>query len=295
MTDEFQNYVDDIRENNKLKLILVPIVIVFFALVLNFYSIILLMPFFIDNLGELFTLEGNVSILNEFFCLGLSIFFMMKVSRLSLRQLGFVKDKIFGSYLKGALFGILEVFFVFFIIFGLRGIEVYFLGNLKFFVFIRILLFFIFQGMFEEVLFRGYLMVMFSKVMGIKFSIIVSSFLFAVIHLLNPNIQILGLFNIFLVGIMFGLIYYYTGNLWIIGAMHTFWNFTLGYIVGSQISGMGTLKSILSSIPIDNKEFISGGAFGFEASIVTVVVQIAISLFVIYLIKKEKLKKADNL
>ena len=295
MTDEFQNYVDDIRENNKLKLILVPIVIVFFALVLNFYSIILLMPFFIDNLGELFTLEGNVSILNEFFCLGLSIFFMMKVSRLSLRQLGFVKDKIFGSYLKGALFGILEVFLVFFIIFGLRGIEVYFLGNLKFFVFIRILLFFIFQGMFEEVLFRGYLMAMFSKVMGIKFSIIVSSFLFAVIHLLNPNIQILGLFNIFLVGIMFGLIYYYTGNLWIIGAMHTFWNFTLGHIVGSQISGMGTLKSILSSIPIDNKEFISGGAFGFEASIVTVVVQIAISLFVIYLIKKEKLKKADNL
>lgn len=295
MTDGFQNYVDDIRENNKLKLILVPIVIVFFALVLNFYSIILLMPFFIDNLGELFTLEGNVSILNEFFCLGLSIFFMMKVSRLSLRQLGFVKDKIFGSYLKGALFGILEVFFVFFIIFGLRGIEVYFLGNLKFFVFIRILLFFIFQGMFEEVLFRGYLMAMFSKVMGIKFSIIVSSFLFAVIYLLNPNIQILGLFNIFLVGIMFGLIYYYTGNLWIIGAMHTFWNFTLGYIVGSQISGMGTLKSILSSIPIDNKEFISGGAFGFEASIVTVVVQIAISLFVIYLIKKEKLKKADNL
>lgn len=295
MTDGFQNYVDDIRENNKLKLILVPIVIVFFALVLNFYSIILLMPFFIDNLGELFTLEGNISILNEFFCLGLSIFFMMKVSRLSLRQLGFVKDKIFGSYLKGALFGILEVFFVFFIIFGLRGIEVYFLGNLKFFVFIRILLFFIFQGMFEEVLFRGYLMAMFSKVMGIKFSIIVSSFLFAVIHLLNPNIQILGLFNIFLVGIMFGLIYYYTGNLWIIGAMHTFWNFTLGHIVGSQISGMGTLKSILSSIPIDNKEFISGGAFGFEASIVTVVVQIAISLFVIYLIKKEKLKKADNL
>ena len=253
------------------------------------------MPFFIDNLGELFTLEGNISILNEFFCLGLSIFFMMKVSRLSLRQLGFVKDKIFGSYLKGALFGILEVFFVFFIIFGLRGIEVYFLGNLKFFVFIRILLFFIFQGMFEEVLFRGYLMAMFSKVMGIKFSIIVSSFLFAVIHLLNPNIQILGLFNIFLVGIMFGLIYYYTGNLWIIGAMHTFWNFTLGHIVGSQISGMGTLKSILSSLPIDNKEFISGGAFGFEASIVTVVVQIAISLFVIYLIKKEKLKKADNL
>ena len=51
MTDGFQNYVDDIRENNKLKLILVPIVIVFFALVLNFYSIILLMPFFIDNLG----------------------------------------------------------------------------------------------------------------------------------------------------------------------------------------------------------------------------------------------------
>ena len=35
---------------------------------------------------------------------------------------------------------------------------------------------------------------------------------------------------------------------------------------------------------------ISGGVFGFEASIVTTIVELAISLFVIYLIKKEKNK-----
>jgi len=93
---------------------------------------------------------------------------------------------------------------------------------------------------------------------------------------------------VFLAGVTFSLIYYYTGNLWIVGAMHTLWNFILGFIVGSQISGIVTYHSVFFSIPVENKDLISGGAFGFEASIVTTVVELAISLFVIYLIKKRK-------
>ena len=72
--------------------------------------------------------------------------------------------------------------------------------------------------------------------------------------------------------------------------MHTLWNFILGFIVGSQISGIITYHSIFFSIPVENKELISGGAFGFEASIVTTIVELVISLFVIYLIKKEEKK-----
>ena len=128
----------------------------------------------------------------------------------------------------------------------------------------------------------------FSKVIGIKFTIILLSFLFTCIHLFNPNLNIIGLVNVFLAGITFSLIYYYTGNLWIIGAMHTLWNFILGFIVGSQVSGIATYNSIFFSIPAGNKDLISGGEFGFEASIVETILELAISLFVIYLIKKEK-------
>ena len=72
--------------------------------------------------------------------------------------------------------------------------------------------------------------------------------------------------------------------------MHTFWNFILGFIVGSQVSGIATYNSIFFSIPVENKDLISGGIFGFEASIIETILELAISLFVIYLIKKEKNK-----
>jgi len=72
--------------------------------------------------------------------------------------------------------------------------------------------------------------------------------------------------------------------------MHTFWNFILGFIVGSQVSGIATYNSIFFSIPVENKDLISGGIFGFEASVVTTIVELAISLFVIFLIRKEKNK-----
>ena len=130
----------------------------------------------------------------------------------------------------------------------------------------------------------------FSKAIGIKFTITLLSFLFTCIHLFNPNLDLIGLANVFLAGVTFSLIYYYTGNLWLVGAMHTLWNFILGFIVGSQISGIITYNSVFFSIPVENKDLISGGVFGFEASIVTTIVELTISLFVIYLIKKEKNK-----
>ncbi|KXA25433.1 hypothetical protein HMPREF3221_00305 [Fusobacterium nucleatum] len=130
---------------------------------------------------------------------------MTKISKLKIEQLGFTKDNIVFSYLKGALFGTLQIFTVFFIIFGLKAIDVYYVGNISILLLIKVFIIFIFQALLEEILFRGYLMPFFS-------------------------------------------------------------------------------------IPVENKDLISGGVFGFEASIVTTIVELTISLFVIYLIKKEKNK-----
>ena len=290
MTNKFQSYVDNIQEKNKFKLLLIPILVVIFIIVINQLLILPLMPIFNDSLEEIFSFSGTSNLVDEAFSLFLSIFLMTKISKLKIEQLGFTKDNIVFSYLKGALFGILQIFSVFFIIFGLKAIDVYYAGNINILLLIKVFIFFVFQGLFEEILFRGYLMPFFSKVIGIKFTIILLSFLFTCIHLLNPNLNIVGLVNIFLSGVTFSLIYYYTGNLWIVGAMHTLWNFILGFIVGSQISGIVTYHSVFFSIPVENKDLISGGEFGFEASIIETILELAISLFVIYLIKKEKNK-----
>ena len=290
MTNKFQSYIDNIQEKNKFKLLLVPILVVTFIIVLNQFLILILMPIFNDSLEEIFSFSGTSNLVDEAFCLFLSIFLMTKISKLKIEQLGFTKDNIVFSYLKGALFGTLQIFTVFFIIFGLKAIDVYYVGNISILLLIKVFIIFIFQALLEEILFRGYLMPFFSKVIGIKFTIILLSFLFTCIHLFNPNLDIIGLANVFLAGVTFSLIYYYTGNLWLVGAMHTLWNFILGFIVGSQISGIITYNSVFFSIPVENKDLISGGVFGFEASIVTTIVELTISLFVIYLIKKEKNK-----
>ena len=290
MTNKFQSYVDNIQEKNKFKLLLIPILVVIFIIIINQLLILPLMPIFNDSLEEIFSFSGTSNLVDEAFCLFLSIFLMTKISKLKIEQLGFTKDNIVFSYLKGALFGTLQIFTVFFIIFGLKAIDVYYVGNISILLLIKIFIIFIFQALLEEILFRGYLMPFFSKVIGIKFTIILLSFLFTCIHLFNPNLNVVGLVNVFLAGVTFSLIYYYTGNLWIVGAMHTLWNFILGFIVGSQISGIITYNSVFFSIPVENKDLISGGVFGFEASIVTTIVELTISLFVIYLIKKEKNK-----
>ncbi|WP_339001011.1 CPBP family intramembrane metalloprotease [Fusobacterium nucleatum] len=290
MTNKFQSYVDNIQEKNKFKLLLIPILVVIFIIIINQLLILPLMPIFNDSLEEIFSFSGTSNLVDEAFCLFLSIFLMTKISKLKIEQLGFTKDNIVFSYLKGALFGTLQIFTVFFIIFGLKAIDVYYVGNISILLLIKIFIIFIFQALLEEILFRGYLMPFFSKVIGIKFTITLLSFLFTCIHLFNPNLDIIGLANVFLAGVTFSLIYYYTGNLWLVGAMHTLWNFILGFIVGSQISGIITYNSVFFSIPVENKDLISGGVFGFEASIVTTIVELTISLFVIYLIKKEKNK-----
>lgn len=290
MTNKFQSYIDNIQEKNKFKLLLIPILVVTFIIVLNQFLILILMLIFNDSLEEIFSFSGTSNLVDEAFCLFLSIFLMTKISKLKIEQLGFTKDNIVFSYLKGALFGTLQIFTVFFIIFGLKAIDVYYVGNISILLLIKVFIIFIFQALLEEILFRGYLMPFFSKVIGIKFTIILLSFLFTCIHLFNPNLDIIGLANVFLAGVTFSLIYYYTGNLWLVGAMHTLWNFILGFIVGSQISGIITYNSVFFSIPVENKDLISGGVFGFEASIVTTIVELTISLFVIYLIKKEKNK-----
>ncbi|MCF6222853.1 MAG: CPBP family intramembrane metalloprotease [Flavobacteriaceae bacterium] len=72
----------------------------------------------------------------------------------------------------------------------------------------------------EEVLFRGYvlrnLMISFNKYTAL----IISSLLFSLMHGFNPNIDLFGLIDLFLAGILLGISYVYTKNLWFPIALH---------------------------------------------------------------------------
>jgi membrane protease YdiL (CAAX protease family) len=98
----------------------------------------------------------------------------------------------------------------------------------------------------EELLFRGYLMKNLSecfntKRLGAKGAVILafisSSILFGFIHSTNPNITLIGVINLVILGIFFGLPYLLTGELAIPIALHISWNFFQGLIFGFPVSG----------------------------------------------------------
>ena len=77
--------------------------------------------------------------------------------------------------------------------------------------------------------------------------------------------------------IKFNTVFLKTGNIWLVSALHTSWNFVQGNVFGVLVSGGTPSVSILSTAPTDLKDLINGGPFGLEGGIaVTIVVTIAI-------------------
>jgi len=138
----------------------------------------------------------------------------------------------------------------------------------------------------EEVLFRGYilknLMISFNKYIAL----IVSSILFSLAHGFNPNIDLFGLTNIFLAGILLGISYIHTKNLWFPIALHLSWNF-FQTIFGFNVSGQKSYSLIEFSIPENN--IINGGEFGFEGSILSLIAMIVAIVGIEVYYRRQKL------
>lgn len=130
---------------------------------------------------------------------------------------------------------------------------------------------FIIVAVMEELLMRGYilknLMISFNKYVAL----IISSILFSLMHAFNPNIDLFSLTNIFLAGILLGISYIHTKNLWFPIALHLSWNL-FQTIFGFNVSGQKNYSLIEFSITENN--LLNGGKFGFEGSILSVIAMI---------------------
>lgn len=133
------------------------------------------------------------------------------------------------------------------------------------------------QGMAEEVLCRGYLMISVARRYPMWVGVLVNSILFAALHLANNGITVLAFINLVLFGIFASVYYIRRGSIWGIGAIHSMWNFTQGNFYGISVSGTGDTSSVLTSTMVDGKGLINGGAFGSEGGLaVTIVLVIGI-------------------
>ena len=135
----------------------------------------------------------------------------------------------------------------------------------------------------EEIMMRGYVLNNLMQSMNRYVALSISSVIFMSIHLLNPNVNFLSVINLFLAGIVLGIYYIHKPNLWLPIGMHLTWNFFQGPIFGFEVSGIET-KSIIGQ-SIKGNEIITGGAFGFEGSIIATIL---IVTMILYLDKKYK-------
>jgi membrane protease YdiL (CAAX protease family) len=135
----------------------------------------------------------------------------------------------------------------------------------------------------EELLFRGYLLNNFLESMNKWLALAISSVLFALFHEANPDVTIFAIVNILLAGILIGLNYIYTRNLWFGICFHFAWNYFQGPVLGYDVSGLKMTSVIQQTIT--GPETWTGGPFGFEGSLlcpILFIVAIAVFGFLFY-------------
>ena len=137
---------------------------------------------------------------------------------------------------------------------------------------------FIIQGSTEELLFRGWLMQLIASRHGLWIAVVANSVLFALAHAGNiepSNELYVGLANIVLFGLFISLYAVREGSLWGVCGWHAAWNWLLGLGFGLEVSGMmiETLPLITDLTAAQGAAWwLTGGAFGPEASVVTTAV-----------------------
>jgi len=145
------------------------------------------------------------------------------------------------------------------------------------------LLLFVLIAISEEFLMRGYVLKNFLQSFSLEIALIISSILFALLHVFNSNLSWTGLSNLFLAGILLGLIYVLTDSIWYPTIVHFFWNFFQTHL-GFNISGKDSYSVI--NIGINNENIFNGGQFGLEGSILTLILLIIVSIILYSFVKK---------
>ncbi|MGA5346684.1 lysostaphin resistance A-like protein [Streptomyces griseoincarnatus] len=123
----------------------------------------------------------------------------------------------------------------------------------------------------EELLFRGVLFRTMEERFGTWGALVPTSVLFGAWHLANPDASLWGAAVIALsAGPMLGAAYVATRGLWMPIGLHFGWNFAASGIFSTEVSGNDTQQGLLDA-STSGPTLISGGAFGPEASLYTLV------------------------
>jgi membrane protease YdiL (CAAX protease family) len=125
---------------------------------------------------------------------------------------------------------------------------------------------FLFVGLFEEFLFRGYSLFTLSTGVGFWPASIILSLLFAAVHWQNSGEGRAGVAAVFVVGMLWCLTVRRTGSLWLAVGMHAAFDFGETFLYSVPDSGM-IFPGHLSNATLAGPPWLTGGTVGPEASV----------------------------
>lgn len=189
----------------------------------------------------------------------------------------------------GLLLGLIFISIIILVISLFGGYQI--IGYNKPEVLIPVLLMALQAGIFEEILTRGALFRIVEDGLGTWWSVLISAMIFGFLHIWNPNATFFSSLSIAMTaGVILALFFVITRKLWIPIGIHIAWNFTLGGIYGAAVSG-GAAKGLIRS-EMNGSDLLTGGEFGPEASVITVVFFALLGIYLAwYAIKKGAIKK----
>jgi len=127
------------------------------------------------------------------------------------------------------------------------------------------------SSVFEELLFRGVLFRSVEAMAGSWIAIIVSSLVFGLLHLLNPDATIAGAVYIAIeAGLLLAAAYLVTRRLWMAIGYHMLWNYVQSAVFSGIVSGGVSLPGLFQA-KIEGPSFFTGGTFGMEQSVFALV------------------------
>lgn len=241
--------------------------------------------------GEIKSLDQNLSLIhlvflswfNFVFCIILYYVFEFVIEKRKLNNItfSFLNRSIIQTSVGIAL--VLVIITIYLGIYlGTGSVKIQFQNPEKVYL---IILFALFFAISEELVFRGYLLGIFIRNNQKFIGILVSSILFTLVHIFNPQINALAIFTIFLVGLFLGLVTARLKTIYFAIGFHAAFNF-LGTFLGFNQLFQDNKHALLKIETISTGKFYLGEINGITGSII---LSILLIVFIFLFLLREKL------
>ena len=190
--------------------------------------------------------------------------------RLERAPLEFVAGSVVGGVLMSVVIGIMYAVGAYRVV-GTNSPE----------VLLRWLAIAIITGVWEETAFRCVTFRILEEWLGSGLALLISAAFFGFAHAFNDGATVASCLAIAVeAGILLGAAFMLTRRLWLVAGMHFAWNFSQGGIFGAAVSGDGSDDKLLGLLQpqFSGPDWLTGGSFGPESSVITVVVCTAAGL-----------------